>query len=323
MNDIVRDVETETEDAPELRPITLDDFKGQNAQIENLRDFIQAARERGEPLDHTLFYGGPGLGKTTLSRLIASELGVGFRGISAPAITNPADLVSVLMTMQARDVLFIDETHRLPTAIEESLYTVMEDFILTVKVPNDQGQIEPIEVPLKPFTLIGATTRKGMLSRPLLDRFGLTFLMELYSDEDLAGIVQRAAIKLGQTLDYEQSLAIARRSRGTPRTGLNLLKRVRDFRQVRGCEYSLEFVEESLDRLGLDKMGLNDLDRRYLDTLIKKFNGGPTGIETIATAIDESRETLETSVEPYLIRNGLIGRTPRGRMALQPDLFTP
>jgi holliday junction DNA helicase RuvB len=321
MNDIVRDVETE--DAPELRPIRLDDFKGQNAQIENLRDFIHAARQRGEPLDHALFYGGPGLGKTTLSRLIAAELGVGFRGISAPAITKPADLVALLMSLAERDVLFIDETHRLSTVVEEYLYTAMEDFMITVMVPNDQGIDEPHEVPIKPFTLIGATTRKGLLSRPLLERFGgMTFLMELYNDEDLAGIVQRAGLKLGETLDYEQALAIAKRSRGTPRTGLHLLKRVRDFRQIRDCPYSIEFVEECLDRLGLDRMGLNDLDRRYLTALKDRFKGGPVGIETLATAIDESRETLETTVEPYLIRNGLVARTPRGRTALDPDLFS-
>jgi len=320
MNDIVR-VE-DNDDAPELRLVRLDDFRGQNEQIDDLRVFIQAARERGDALDHTLFHGGPGLGKTTLSRLIAEELGVGFRGMAAPAIAKPADLVAILMSLEKRDVLFIDEIHRLPSVVEEYLYTAMEDFMITIMVPNDKGVDEPIEVPIQPFTLVGATTRKGMLTGPLLERFGMTFLMDLYKDEDLAGIVQRAGLQLGQTLGFDEALAIAKRSRGTPRTALKLLKRVRDFQQIKGCGYSVEFVEESLDRLGVDKLGLNALDRRYLDALRTTFKGGPVGIDTLSTAVDENRETLETTVEPYLVRQGLIARTSRGRTALQPDLFS-
>lgn len=325
MNDIVHEAEDESgvEETVELRPVRLEDFHGQNERIADLKVFIQAARERGDALDHTLFYGGPGLGKTTLARLIAGELGVGFHGVAAPAIQKPADLIPLLMSLKRRDVLFIDETHRLTTTTQEQLYTAMEDFRISIKVVNDDGLEVPHEIPIQPFTLIGATTRKGMMSQPLLDRFGMTFMMDLYSDEDLAGIIQRAAPKLGETLSYDQALAIARRSRGTPRVGLSLLKRMRDYRQIEGCAYSVEFIEACLARLGLDEIGLNALDRRYLKALKETFKGGPVGIDTLATSIDESRETLETTVEPFLVRHQLVARTRQGRIMPEPDLFNP
>ena len=323
MNQIVRD--ESAEENAELRPASLDDFTGQNEQIENLKVFIRGARRREEPLDHVLFYGPPGLGKTTLSRIIANELGVGMRAISAPAIGKVGDLCATLMSMQARDVLFIDEIHRLPTPVEETLYTAMEDQQITILVPDDKGQEQAITIKVPHITVVGATTRKGALTLPLQDRFGMQFRMDYYSPEDLQRIVIRAARQLGEAMGPEEALCVAKRSRGTPRIALKLLRRLRDFREDAGLDYSLEFVETCLDKLGISPQGLDELDMRYLTALRETFTGGPVGIDTLASAISESRETLETSVEPYLIRLELVSKTPRGRQALEPrerDLFS-
>ncbi|NDV52932.1 Holliday junction branch migration DNA helicase RuvB [Salipiger sp. PrR003] len=316
MNDIVRN-EHADEGANELRPTRLTDFTGQTAALENLSVYVRSARRRGDPLDHVLFYGPPGLGKTTLSQIIAEEMETNFRSISAPAIKKPGELATVLVTLQPGDVLFIDEIHRLPLFVEELLYSAMEDYKITILVGEGHEQAEPIEVRINPFTLVGATTRKGSLSQPLLDRFGIQVRLTYYEDEDLTSIVQGAATKLGEFLDHGEAFEVARRSRGTPRIAIKLLKRLRDFRQDAETEYSLDFVVRCLDRLGITSNGLDDQDIRYLDTLRDLFGGGPTGIETLAIAMAESRDTLETSIEPFLIRQGLITKTSRGRLLVR------
>jgi len=315
----MREVLTELKELDEetnVRPLEIMDFTGQSETIENLSTFIRGAVRRQEPLDHILFYGPPGLGKTTLSRIIARELGVGFKTISAPAITKPGELASILVSLSPLDVLFIDEIHRLPLPVEEILYSAMEDNKITILIGSDNN-VEPIEVNLNPFTLVAATTRKGMLSQPLSDRFGIQFRMDFYNDIELAKIIKRASRILKVNLSDESIIELAKRSRGTPRISLRLLRRLRDFIEDHSESEifvsDLEFTSKILDKLGISSDGLDELDQRYIECLSKTFKGGPVGIETLSASLSESRDTLESSVEPYLIRKGYIIRTPRGR----------
>jgi len=296
------------------RPKSLSEFNGQSAAKENLSVFIDAARRLGRPLDHVLFSGPPGVGKTTLSQIMASELGVGFRTVAAPAIEKPADIVSVLAGMAARDVLFIDEIHRLPAKVEEVLYSAMEDFRLDVII-GEPGQGRPVSIPLEPFTLVGATTRPGNLSAPLRDRFGIPVRLELYTDAEMEMVVRRASLLLSLEMSEEAVSELAKRSRGTPRIGLRLLRRVRDFAVSAGrSTVSAEDADAALLRLGVDREGLDDADRRYVSVLRDRFRGGPVGLSTLASAMGESPDTIEHSLEPFLIRKGIVDRTPRGRM---------
>jgi len=284
--------------------------------LDNLRIFLQAARERGEPLDHTLFYGPPGLGKTTLAHIIAHEMGTRLHATSGPALQRPADLAGLLTQLEAGDVLFIDEIHRLHPSIEEYLYSAMEDYRLDIVI--DSGpHARTLQLRLKPFTLVGATTRLGLLTAPLVARFGITIHVEYYSQSELAQIVLRSAKLLGLSIEAGAAWAIARRSRGTPRTANRLLRRVRDFAQVQGepC-ITAAFAEKALSALQIDPAGLEELDKKLLLTLIERFGGGPTGLQTLAVAIGEEAETLEEVYEPYLIMEGFLERTPRGRRAL-------
>jgi len=296
------------------RPKTLAEFNGQSAAKQNLSVFVAAARMLGKPLDHVLFSGPPGVGKTTLSQIIAAELGVGFRAVAAPAIEKPADIITALMGMEDREVLFIDEIHRLPAKAEEVLYSAMEDFRLDVIV-GEPGQGRLVPIPLPPFTLVGATTRPGSLSAPLRDRFGIPVRLELYTDEEMQAVIARAAGKSGLEVDDGAVAEVARRSRGTPRIGLRLLRRVRDFAVSEGRRtVTLEDADRALTRIGVDKEGLDESDRRYINVLRERFRGGPVGLSTLASALGESPETLENSVEPFLIKKGVIDRTPRGRV---------
>ncbi|GIV24796.1 MAG: Holliday junction ATP-dependent DNA helicase RuvB [Bacteroidia bacterium] len=299
-----------------LRPHTLSEFIGERPFLDNLRIFLQAARERGEPLDHTLFYGPPGLGKTTLAHIIAHEMGTRLHATSGPALQRPADLAGLLTQLEAGDVLFIDEIHRLHPSIEEYLYSAMEDYRLDIVI--DSGpHARTLQLRLKPFTLVGATTRLGLLTAPLVARFGITIHVEYYSQSELAQIVLRSAKLLGLSIEAGAAWAIARRSRGTPRTANRLLRRVRDFAQVQGepC-ITAAFAEKALSALQIDPAGLEELDKKLLLTLIERFGGGPTGLQTLAVAIGEEAETLEEVYEPYLIMEGFLERTPRGRRAL-------
>jgi len=299
-----------------LRPRRLSEFVGERPFLGNLRIFLQAARERGEPLDHTLFYGPPGLGKTTLAHIIAQEMGTRLHATSGPALQRPADLAGLLTQLEAGDVLFIDEIHRLHPSIEEYLYSAMEDYRLDIVI--DSGpHARTLQLRLKPFTLVGATTRLGLLTAPLVARFGITVHVEYYSQAELAQIVLRSAKLLGLALEPEAAWAIARRSRGTPRTANRLLRRIRDFAQVTGePRITAEFAEKALVALQIDPAGLEELDKKLLLTLIERFGGGPTGLQTLAVAIGEEAETLEEVYEPYLIMEGFLERTPRGRRAL-------
>lgn len=296
-----------------LRPKTLDDYIGQEAVKENLRIFIDAAKQRGETLDHVLLYGPPGLGKTTLSAIIANELGVSVRITSGPAIEKPGDLASLLTNLNQGDVLFIDEIHRLSRAVEEILYPSMEDF--AIDIITGKGQMAAsYHLPLPKFTLVGATTRAGQLTAPLRDRFGVVLRLELYSPEELSLIVQRSAGILGIDIKGEAALEIASRSRGTPRIANRLLKRVRDFAQVMSDGViTLETAKIALERLGIDELGLDQNDRRMLEAIIRFYNGGPVGLETLAAAIGEEAVTIEDVYEPYLLQIGFLSRTPRGR----------
>lgn len=299
-----------------LRPHTLSEFIGERPFLDNLRIFLQAARERGEPLDHTLFYGPPGLGKTTLAHIIAHEMGTRLHATSGPALQRPADLAGLLTQLEAGDVLFIDEIHRLHPSIEEYLYSAMEDYRLDIVI--DSGpHARTLQLRLKPFTLVGATTRLGLLTAPLVARFGITIHVEYYSQSELAQIVLRSAKLLGLSIEAGAAWAIARRSRGTPRAANRLLRRVRDFAQVQGepC-ITAAFAEKALSALQIDPAGLEELDKKLLLTLIERFGGGPTGLQTLAVAIGEEAETLEEVYEPYLIMEGFLERTPRGRRAL-------
>lgn len=296
-----------------LRPLTFDDFSGQAKIIENLRIFVQAAKMRGEPLDHILFYGPPGLGKTTLSNIIANELGVGFKLTSGPVLDKPGDLAGILTNLEENDVLFIDEIHRLSPVVEEYLYSAMEDYRIDIMI--DKGpNARSIQIDLNPFTLVGATTRSGLLTSPLRARFGIKCHLEYYDADVLAKIVQRSAKLLNTPCVYDAAFEIARRSRGTPRIANAILRRVRDFAQVKGNgTIDMIITEYALKALNIDKYGLDEIDNKLLNTIIDKFNGGPVGLTTIATALGEDPGTVEDVYEPYLIKEGFIKRTPRGR----------
>ncbi|MBQ6413108.1 MAG: Holliday junction branch migration DNA helicase RuvB [Ruminococcus sp.] len=296
-----------------LRPKTLDDYIGQDKAKENLRVFIEAAKKRGESLDHVLLYGPPGLGKTTLSAIIANEMGVNIRITSGPAIEKPGDLAALLTNLNPGDVLFIDEIHRLSRSVEEILYPSMEDF--AIDIITGKGQMAAsYHLPLPKFTLVGATTRAGQLTAPLRDRFGVVLRLEMYTPEELAQIITRSAGILNIKIDEEGALELASRSRGTPRIANRLLKRVRDFSEViSDGVITLEVAQTALERLEIDELGLDQNDRRLLDTMIRYYNGGPVGLETIAAAIGEEAVTIEDVYEPYLMQIGFLARTPRGR----------
>ncbi len=297
-----------------LRPRRLDSFIGQHRQRANLRVFIDAARGRSEPLDHVLFAGPPGLGKTTLAQIVATELGVGFRMTSGPIIARAGDLAALLTNLQPRDVLFIDEIHRLSPAVEEILYPAMEDFKLDLMI-GEGPAARSVRIDLPPFTLIGATTRTGLLTTPLRDRFGILSRLEFYGVEELEEIVRRGAGLLGLELTAAGAREIARRARGTPRIATRLLRRVRDFATVRGgAPVDAALADQALTRLEVDHLGLDALDRRYLGAIAHNYGGGPVGIETLAAALSEQRDTLEETVEPFLLQQGLLQRTPRGRL---------
>jgi Holliday junction DNA helicase RuvB len=300
-----------------LRPQRLSEMIGQDKLRENLAVFVAAARERNEPLDHLLFYGPPGLGKTSLARIVAREMGAQFRATSGPVLERSADLAGLLSNIEPGDVLFIDEIHRLPPVVEEVLYPAMEDFRIDVLV--GQGPTaQSIRIDLPRFTLVGATTRAGLLTAPLRDRFGWAARLDYYAPKDLEGVLRRSARLLGIELASEASTAIARRSRGTPRIANRLLRRVRDFAEVqggRGSGISEELAAYALERLDVDAAGFDALDRALLLALLEKFDGGPVGIDTLAAAIGEDRGTLEDIVEPFLIQEGFLERTPRGRVA--------
>lgn len=297
-----------------LRPKKLEEYIGQKKATDNLKVFIEAAQMRGEPLDHVLFYGPPGLGKTTLAGIIANELGVDIRITSGPAIERAGDLAAIITNLNENDVLFIDEIHRLNRSVEEILYSAMEDFALDIIIGKGPSA-RSIRLDLAKFTLIGATTRAGSLSAPLRDRFGVVSKFELYTVEELKTIIKRSASILNIPIDEESLEELAKRSRGTPRVANRLLKRVRDFSQVKGNgEIDREITDRTLKSLGIDEMGLESLDREILRIIIERFKGGPVGIDTIAAAIGEERVTIEDLYEPYLIQQGFLHRTQKGRM---------
>lgn len=297
-----------------LRPQTLDEYIGQKTVTDNLKVFITATKLRGEPLDHVLFYGPPGLGKTTLANIIAKELGVDIRITSGPSIEKAGDLAAILTNLNDNDVLFIDEIHRLNRAVEEVLYSAMEDFALDIIIGKGPAA-RSIRLDLSKFTLVGATTRAGSLSAPLRDRFGVISKFEIYTVEELKTIIMRSANILGITIDDESLEEMAKRSRGTPRVANRILKRVRDFSQVEGQNnINMSITQKALEALGVDNLGLEFLDREILKTIIQRFKGGPVGIDTIAASIGEERITIEDVYEPYLIQVGLLHRTPKGRV---------
>ena len=321
-----------------LRPLKFGDFSGQQKIVENLQVFVEAAKYRGEPLDHTLLHGPPGLGKTTLSNIIANELGVGFKITSGPVLDKPGDLAGILTSLERNDVLFIDEIHRLSPVVEEYLYSAMEDYRIDIMI--DKGpSARSIQIDLNPFTLVGAATRSGLLTAPLRARFGINMHLEYYDPATLRTIIERSARLLGVPITEDAALEIAGRSRGTPRIANSLLRRVRDFAQVKGNGgIDMNISQIALTALNIDKYGLDEIDNKILLTIIDKFKGGPVGISTIATAIGEDSGTVEEVYEPFLIMEGFIKRTPRGRMVtelayrhfgrnpyggniMQPDLF--
>lgn len=300
-----------------LRPTLLKQYIGQQKVKENLDIFIQAAKMREEPLDHVLLYGPPGLGKTTLAAIIANEMGVQFRSTSGPAIERAGDLAAILSSLEPGDVLFIDEVHRLPRAVEEVLYPAMEDFFLDIVIGTGPAA-RSVRIDLPPFTLVGATTRAGLLSAPLRDRFGVLSRLEFYQEEDLCQIVERTAHIFDTSIHKEAALEVARRSRGTPRIANRLLKRVRDISQVRGeQEINLETTSLSLKMLQVDDAGLDHIDHKLLLAMIESFQGGPVGLDTIAATIGEESQTIEDVYEPFLLQTGFLQRTPRGRVATE------
>lgn len=298
-----------------IRPLLIEEYIGQTELKENMKVFIKAAKMRGESLDHVLLYGPPGLGKTTMANIIANELGVNIKTASGPSIEKSGDLAAILSTLEPGDVLFIDEIHRMPRYIEEILYPAMEDFTLNIIIGSD-GSSRNIKIDLPPFTLVGATTRAGDITAPLRDRFGIVNKLHYYTKEELTKIVERTSRVLGVEIDSDAALELARRSRGTPRIANNLLKRVRDFALVEGKSHiDLEITNKALDRLRIDKVGLDETDKELILTIIDKFNGGPVGIDTLATSIGEEATTIEDMYEPYLIQIGFMKRTSRGRIA--------
>lgn len=314
-NERVSPAEKDFENA--LRPLHFSDFRGQQSVVENLEVFVEAAKYRGEPLDHTLLHGPPGLGKTTLSNIIANELGVGFKLTSGPVLDRPGDLAGILTSLETNDVLFIDEIHRLSPVVEEYLYSAMEDYRIDIMI--DKGpSARSIQIDLNPFTLVGATTRSGLLTAPLRARFGINMHLEYYEPETLTKIILRSAKILQVPIDDDAAVEIARRSRGTPRIANALLRRVRDFAQVKGTgRIDMRIAKIALTALNINQYGLDEIDNKILLTIIDKFQGGPVGITTIATAIGEDSGTVEEVYEPYLIMEGFIKRTPRGRMATE------
>ena len=300
-----------------LRPLSLDDYVGQNKVKSNLKVYIEAAKERGEALDHVLFYGPPGLGKTTLAGIIANEMGVNIKVTSGPAIEKPGDMAAILNNLSEGDILFVDEIHRLNRQVEEVLYPAMEDYAIDIMLGKG-ATARSIRLDLPKFTLVGATTRAGLLSAPLRDRFGVVHHLEFYTVEELKTIILHSALTLGVEIDEEGAYEMARRSRGTPRLANRLLKRVRDFAQVKyDGRISKEVASFALDLLEVDKMGLDQNDRNILMTMIGKFAGGPVGLDTLAAAIGEDAGTIEDVYEPYLVKNGLINRTPKGRVVTE------
>ena len=300
-----------------LRPQTLDDYIGQSKVKENLKIYIEAAKQRHDALDHVLFYGPPGLGKTTLAGIIANEMGVHMKVTSGPAIEKPGEMAAILNNLQEGDLLFVDEIHRLNRQVEEVLYPAMEDYAIDIMIGKG-ATARSIRLDLPHFTLVGATTRAGLLTAPLRDRFGVIHRLEFYSVEELKVIIQHSAVILGVKIDEEGALELARRSRGTPRLANRILKRVRDFAQVKyDGAITQEIANIALDLMDVDKMGLDHIDRNILCTMIEKFKGGPVGLDTLAAAIGEDAGTIEDVYEPYLIKNGFLNRTPRGRVVTE------
>ncbi len=316
---IVRNVEVEDDGILDnsIRPEVLDEYIGQKDVKENIKIFIEAAKIRKEPLDHVLLYGPPGLGKTTLAYIIANEMGTNIKTASGPSIEKAGDLAAILSTLEAGDVLFIDEIHRIPKFIEEILYPAMEDFTLDIII-GGEGSSKSIKIDLPPFTLVGATTRAGDLTSPLRDRFGIISKLQFYTDDELKKIVKRTARVLNTSIEDDAAMELAKRSRGTPRIANRLLKRVRDFALVTGDgTITKEITNHALERLKVDKFGLDDVDRQLLLTIIEKFNGGPVGVEAISSSIGEEVATIEDVYEPYLLQRGLLKRTNRGRVVTE------
>lgn len=297
-----------------LRPLAFSDFTGQRQVCENLKVFVDAAKARSESLDHTLLYGPPGLGKTTMAQIIARELGVGFRATSGPILTKAGDLAAILTNMQKNDVLFVDEIHRLNSAVEEVLYPAMEDFKLDLII-GEGPAARTIRIDVPPFTLVGATTRLGLISNPLRDRFGIPLRLQFYEVEELQRVIERAAGILNIGIGKEGTSEIAKRSRGTPRIAVRLLRRVRDFAQAEGATtINRKLADKALKRLEVDMLGLDSSDRRYLTFIAEHYKGGPVGVETVAAGLAEQRDSIEETIEPFLIQCGFIQRTPRGRL---------